>query len=340
MATQSRRLPVYLVLDCSESMAGDGIKALESGIASILDTLQRDPSTYATVWISVIAFSRDAVQMGPLTDLRNFQMPKLEIHPGTALGAALRLLKDRLGSEVVQNSPERKGDYRPIVFIVTDGQPTDEWEQAARDLMSGGVCPVANIYAIGCGLDIDTEIMYGISDIVILMDDIAPDAWKRMFIWMSQSIKASRKITGGDVGTQIPGLEKLPSSLRLAPKIGGPRDPRPNQIFLHALCSKTSRPYLMRFTKREGSDRYMAVSSHRLEKLEGDDRKSLPPVDTSKLEGCPPCPYCESQGCVVCECGTVSCFSGKEGNVICLSCNREGNVGTAGGTVKVRQSLG
>jgi len=64
-----RRLPVYLLLDCSGSMSGEPIEAVRQGIDHLLSELRGDPNALETVWLSVITFSSVARQAVPLTEL-------------------------------------------------------------------------------------------------------------------------------------------------------------------------------------------------------------------------------------------------------------------------------
>src|SRR5215213_10851205 len=186
MENYSRRLPVYLLLDTSESMAGPAIEAVGQGVNTLVNEILINPLAIETVYLSVITFSREAKQVIPLTELKQFQAPPLRIRPGTALGAVLRLLIECLNHDVRKGTQGVKGDYKPLVFLMTDGQPTDEWESGADIVKQADQ---ANIYAIGCGPDIDTEVLYRITNKVLVMPNLTPEAIFKFFVWLSVSVK-------------------------------------------------------------------------------------------------------------------------------------------------------
>src|SRR5438128_2489201 len=119
-----RRLPVYLMLDCSESMAGPAIDAVQKGVEALVNQLRGDPLALETAYLSVITFAREAKQVVPLTELIQFNAPALSVRTGTSLGAALKLLVNCLKKDIVRTTATSKGDYKPLVFLLTDGQPT------------------------------------------------------------------------------------------------------------------------------------------------------------------------------------------------------------------------
>src|SRR5437764_5828012 len=121
----TRRLPVYLLLDCSGSMAGEPISALEMGCKALLGDLRNDPQAIETVWLSVISFASTAEQLEPLTELDHFHAPPLMAEGATSLGEAVDLLAKCIGREVRQTGHAEKGDWKPMVFVLTDGDPTD-----------------------------------------------------------------------------------------------------------------------------------------------------------------------------------------------------------------------
>ena len=74
-----RRLPVYFLIDVSESMVGEPIQQVEAGLGTIIQELKRDPYALETVFISVVAFAGKARTITPLTDVITFYPPRLPI---------------------------------------------------------------------------------------------------------------------------------------------------------------------------------------------------------------------------------------------------------------------
>jgi len=337
-----RRLPIYLLLDCSESMAGPAIDALNRGVRLLLDELMKNPLALETAYISIITFSRVARQIVPLTDILNFEPVPLTIRPGTALGAALNLLLEDMQKSVRKTTETVKGDYKPLVFILTDGEPTDAWEDAAVRLRSAHGPGIANIYAIGCGPDVDIECLHRITDIVISMKEATPEAFRKLFLWLSASVQsASRRLSEYSLEKK-PAMPPLPEEfLELVQSFSAARkDRKPRHVFLHALCSRTRRPYLMRFTLIQEDGRYIAESSHPVDEMEKGDADMLPPIHSSQLLNCPPCPYCEHRSAGMCRCGVLFCDDGRdEGPRACPGCGTL-LMGMREGSFDVRQTEG
>lgn len=321
----TRRLPIYLLLDTSESMAGPAIESVGAGLKAMLTSLRSNPHALEAVYMSVIEFSRTARVLEPLTELATFQMPSLKIRPGTSLGAGLRLLCDQMRSEVVKTTVDRKGDYRPLVFLLTDGQPTDDWQESVQILRSLSFPKLANFYAIGCGPDADLSVLGKITDIVLKMDELTPEAFKKLFVWLTASVQTASVSVGERGDLDSIDITKLPDGVLEkvdVRHVSGPE--RVNQVFLHARCQKDRRPYLMRHIWNDEVGRYVAVAAHALEDEDGEDIRSLlPDISTSLLVGIAPCPYCWNQNVGVCGCGTIFCASSEDNVVICPGCGAE-----------------
>ena len=71
-----RRLPIYFLIDTSESMVGDPLDKVEDGINTIIKELKTNPYALENVWISIIAFAGLAKKLVPLQELATFYPPK------------------------------------------------------------------------------------------------------------------------------------------------------------------------------------------------------------------------------------------------------------------------
>jgi len=188
-----RRLPVYILADCSGSMSGDPIESVKAGISALHSELMNDPSAVESAFLSVITFDSNARQIVPLTELASFTPPNLNASGTTALGAALKVLIDCLHTEVNQNSGEVKGDWKPLVFLLTDGSPTDNWQQYADELKSKRP---GNIIAVACGDGADTTLLKSITETVLEMKNMSPSDFSAFFKWVTQSIKQTSQKCG------------------------------------------------------------------------------------------------------------------------------------------------
>lgn len=198
-----RRLPVYLVLDCSGSMTGAPIEAVRQGMKTLLGELKSDPQALETVFLSVITFDTTARQVIPLTELMLVKEPPFQATGTTALGAALRLLSDCIDKEVRQTTPTQKGDWKPLIFLMTDGAPTDKWEDAADDLKNK---KPGNFIACAAGSEADESTLKRITNIVVKLNDLQPEALRQFFEWVSASVATTS--TGvanrGDAPVSLP----------------------------------------------------------------------------------------------------------------------------------------
>lgn len=334
-----RRLPVYMLIDCSESMAGTAIESTNAAIRNMVQDLRSIPHALETVAMSVIAFSGDARLLVPLTPIDMFQLPALTIRPGTSLGRALDLLMACISMDIVKSTSDCKGDWRPLVFLFTDGQPTDDWRGAVQRLKGLTSPRIANIYAIGCGDDVDFSVLREITDIVFKTQSEDGEAIRRAFVWITASVQSAS--TGLMEGTcRLPELNQN-SGLKEMPKDECVPASEPRQVFIHAKCSRSRQDYLMRFVRGEVGGPYVATAAHKLAGCESGFGTRLPVVQSAGLAGVPACPYCGNSCAAVCGCGGAMCIGvGAPEGVICPHCGTEQRGGFAAGNFDIRQSAG
>ena len=200
-----RRLPVYLLIDTSGSMYGEAIEAVRNGLQVLVAALRQDPHALETAYLSVITFDSSARQVIPLTELMDFQQPELRANGMTAMGEALSLLADCIQREVVKGSYEVKGDWKPIVFLLTDGAPTDDLDRGINAIRQ---VKTSTFVACAAGSGADTGTLKRITETVVSLDTADSTTLKAFFKWVTDSISTSSKKI--DNGKEVSGLDELP----------------------------------------------------------------------------------------------------------------------------------
>lgn len=333
-----RRLPIYFLVDVSESMVGEPIQQVQDGMRQIVQELRTDPYALETAFVSVIAFAGKAISLSPLTELYKFYPPTFPVGGGTSLGTALNFLMDDIDKSVVKTTEEAKGDWKPIVFLFTDGTPTDN-PSAAFSRWNQKYRRKANIVAISIGDNVDTKLLGEISDNVLRLNQTDQQSFKAFFKWVTASIKAT-SVSVTDVG--IDDVQLAPTSGINLEKVDTSRDCLVDENFAVLLgkCSNTKKPYLVKYAKRlseiEGLEEtgikgvdFKLVGAYQIDEEAYNsltDGKSNRNINTMSLRGVPTCPCCGNQfGVVVCDCGNIMCSDGQ--NTSCPWCGMEGSLG-------------
>ena len=147
-------LPIYVLADESGSME-DLVGELNAGLASLHAALLAEPMAAAKVRMSVIGFSDTAVLRMHLADLRReTRLPRLVCRSATSYGAAFAALAQQIPADVQQLKAQGYGVHRPAVFLLSDGQPSDEhtWLPVHERLVDRHLTVGApNIIACGIG---------------------------------------------------------------------------------------------------------------------------------------------------------------------------------------------
>ena len=202
-ASEGRRLPVYLLLDTSGSMDGAPIESLRSGLEQFKSEVMGDEISSDCVHVGVITFADDAeLVTGNLQLIESFEPPTLTAAGVTRLDKAFQVLRESVDRDLkrpIQGG--KKGDYKPMIFVLTDGQPTDEngyesdllWKPERDALVnrpSGKIKP-NNIVAVGCGPNCKDETLKGISTGIAFRMGTDKAAFVALFEFLSMSIACS-----------------------------------------------------------------------------------------------------------------------------------------------------
>ena len=196
------RCPCLLLLDTSTSMDGEPIHELNVGLADFQQELAADSLAMKRVEIGIVTFGPARV----LSDFKTpdvFQAPWLSASGDTPMGAAisggLELIRQRKATYKANGIPY----YRPWVFLITDGDPTDSWEEAAAQIREGEATNGFTFFAVGVK-DADMATLGKISVRPPLK--LAGLKFRDLFAWLSSSLSdVSRSHMGQVVEPRPPG---------------------------------------------------------------------------------------------------------------------------------------
>lgn len=201
----SRRLPVYILIDTSGSMKGEPIESVKVGLSDMIASLRLDPYALETAYISIITFNSNVNQILPLTDLENLQLPDIQvpISGATFLGAALELMCQRYDAEVNMGSREQKGDWMPLLFVLTDGKPSDiqAYNEAIQRVKKH---QFTNIVACAAGPKAKTEPLKKLTDNVFTLDTMDSSTFKKFFQWVTINVQQGGRTMGVTDQVELP----------------------------------------------------------------------------------------------------------------------------------------
>ncbi|WP_342644797.1 TerY-C metal binding domain-containing protein [Mucilaginibacter sp. CSA2-8R] len=340
-----RRLPVYFLIDVSESMVGEPIHQVDEGLSEIIKALKTDPHAIETAWISIIVFAGQAKTLVPLQEVINFYPPKFPVGSGTSLSKGLGHLMYELRKNTVKNTYERKGDWKPIVFLFTDGVPTEDTTAAVQEWKQNWQREV-NLIAVSFGADTDTRLLSELTENVLLFKNATPDAYKQFFRWVSDSIKTSS--IGVEQNASGIDLKKIDqqtlSKIDLTKSTDNTRYVDNNYVILQGKCQNTKRPYLIKYQKNIiPSDlpamdlstlTYQLVGTYQVDQTYtelSDQKKQQLTVNAAGLLGFPHCPCCgNTYALALCSCKQIHCTGDNNPTNTCPHCGAQNTYGPGG----------
>lgn len=193
------RAPLVLVLDCSGSMGDDNkISLLNEGLKTLAEELKNDPITARCGRILVIAFGGDNIVnvMGDWTDAMDFVPPDLVAGGLTPIGAAMKKALDEIEAQKREMRSAGVPYKRPIIMLLSDGEPTDDWPSVADECRQAETDHKVNIMSIGIGSEADKNILGQFSHKGAL--NLNGLRFKELFVWLSRSIQAVSRAPTGD----------------------------------------------------------------------------------------------------------------------------------------------
>jgi len=188
------RCPVILLLDTSGSMRGTAIQELNAGVELFRDELLADALATKRVEVAIVGFGPVQVIQDFVT-VDYFNPPTLTAQADTPMGAAIEKALDLLQSRKDTYKANGIAYYRPWVFLITDGGPTDYWQAAARRVKDGETNKSFAFFCIGVE-DARIDVLAQISTRQPLK--LKELRFRDLFQWLSSSLKSVSRSTPGD----------------------------------------------------------------------------------------------------------------------------------------------
>lgn len=153
----ARPIPVILLLDTSGSMHGDRIKQLNEAVSDMLQSFKHQEKMETTIEVSIITFGKDVnfhltankVDNTYFRSASEIEWEDLKADGMTPMGTAIKMAKGMLEDKTIIPS----NAYRPTVVLISDGNPTDDWQNAIQSFISEGRSAKCDRMSLGIGAD-------------------------------------------------------------------------------------------------------------------------------------------------------------------------------------------
>lgn len=204
-----QRTPLVLVLDCSGSMGGAPIEKLNAGLQLLEQELKGDVIAAKRVRLLLICLGGldTAEVVGDWCDAMDFSAPELEASGTTPTGQAVELALQEIEAEKARYKQAGIAYTRPWLFLMSDGVPTDAWEDSAAHCCAAETAHKVAVFpiAVGEGAHADTLGRFssrgnnGVKRLSGLQ-------FSELFLWLSTSMQVvSQSRAGGQV--QLPATD-------------------------------------------------------------------------------------------------------------------------------------
>ena len=189
------RCPCVLLLDVSGSMSGDPIAQLNAGIQTYLDELLGDVIARQRVEVAIVTFGQQVKVDQEFATADHIHAPTLTASGTTPMGSAINQALDLLQARKEQYRANGVMYYRPWVFLLTDGAPTDEWKTAATRVAEGEEKRQFMFFSVGVeGANFDVLKDLSTRDPLKLKGI----RFRDLFLWLSASQKCVSRSQPGE----------------------------------------------------------------------------------------------------------------------------------------------
>lgn len=152
---KAKPLPVVLLLDVSGSMGGEKINTLNAAVKEMISDFANAEKNEIEILVSIITFGSNVSLHTPYTSAKDIEWKDLQVSGATPMGTAFSMAKAMLEDKEV--TPSRA--YRPTIVLVSDGQPTDDWQQPLRVLVNEGRSQKCDRMAMVIGSEVSNSVL-------------------------------------------------------------------------------------------------------------------------------------------------------------------------------------
>lgn len=204
------RCPCILLLDTSSSMTGAPIDALNEGLRVFRDSLMKDSLASLRVEVAIITFASSVTVVQDFVTIDHFEPPILSPGGLTSMGTGIITALDLLQQRKLRYRENGVDYYRPWVFLITDGAPTDTAEimmQAAQRIRDEEGSKRVSVFAVGV-LGANMERLQQI--VVRAPLKLHGLDFRSMFVWLSASFQSiSRSQPNDQIALPPPGWGEI-----------------------------------------------------------------------------------------------------------------------------------